>query len=174
MDGHAEELVRLYVEPLYRFAYRLTGCAVDAEDLVQETFLIAHEKAHQLRDAERALSWLLTILRHCWAKQCKQPRLVETVSLEELPDDRSSAWLEELDKERLFQLVDELPDEYREPLLLFYMHQLRYREIAEIVNCPIGTVMSRLARAKAYLRSRLVPESVGPKQKAVGRGATHG
>lgn len=176
MNGSVEKLVHEHLESLYRFAYRLTGSRADAEDLVQETFLSVHRNAHQLRDADKALPWLLTILRNCWSKQFKQQqtRMTETVCLEELTDDRSSVWLDELDKERLFAVINELPDQYREPLLLFYMHELRYRDIAEIVDCPIGTVMSRLARAKAYLRSRLVPEAVGTDRKPLSQGETHG
>jgi RNA polymerase sigma-70 factor (ECF subfamily) len=117
---------------------------------------------------------LLTILRNCRSKQFKQPRLTETVCLDELAGDKAEVALEELDKERLLAVIDELPDQYREPLLLFYMNELRYREIAEIVDCPIGTVMSRLARAKAYLRARLAPEIVGADQKVSGQGGTHG
>lgn len=158
-----EQLVEQYVEVLYRFAYRLTGSAADAEDLVQETFLIAHQKLHQLRDGTRALPWLLRIVRSCRSRQFHTPTFGERIPLEEIADARTdpradAGILDEVDPERLLAILNQMPEEFREPLLLFYFEDLRYREIAEVLDCPIGTVMSRLARGKEYLRSKLVPQ----------------
>ena len=155
-----EQLVDRYTNVLYRYAHRLTGSSVDAEDLVQETFLIAHRKLGQLRSGRAALGWLIQVLRRCRFRQRDRLPIVASVSVEEILDasNQPVGVLDEVEPDRLMALIEQMPDEFREPLLLFYFEELRYREIAEALDCPIGTVMSRLARAKAYLRSRLVPE----------------
>jgi RNA polymerase sigma-70 factor (ECF subfamily) len=167
MDGSGpvpqiEQLVENYLDHLYRFAYRLSGSATDAEDLVQETFLIAHRKLHQLRDNQMALAWLMRILRRRWLRQGKRPTTVDPATLEAIAVAADSAPMsvEDVDPARLQSVLAELPEDFREPLILFYFRQLRYRDIAQILDCPIGTVMSRLARAKAYLRSRLAVHPV--------------
>lgn len=154
-----EEVVERHAAMLYRFAYRLTGSAADAEDLVQETFLVAHQKLHHLRDPERVGYWLLRILRNCWSGQLSHRLPTESIAVEEIAEEPAD-WPDgpdELDRERLLSLLGTMPEEYREALLLFYFRGLRYREIADVLDCPIGTVMSRIARGKAYLRSRLAP-----------------
>lgn len=157
-----DQLVDRHLSALYRFAYRLSGNRADAEDLVQETFLIARQKLHQLRDPGQALSWLFRVLRSCWSKQCRRRAAHPTVPVEEIAEESRDDYgaLEEFDTERLLAVLDQMPDEYREPLLLFYFEEFRYREIAEALDCPIGTVMSRLARAKSYLRSKLSVERI--------------
>jgi RNA polymerase sigma-70 factor (ECF subfamily) len=65
---------------------------------------------------------------------------------------------DEIDRDRVIAVMESLPDEFREPLLLFYFEEMRYREIAEALAVPIGTVMSRIARGKAFLRDKLLPE----------------
>lgn len=158
----ARELVELHLDSLYRYACRLTGSDVDAEDLVQETFLIASEKIDQLRDSDRAFAWLVKILRGCRSRQHRRKLPTSAVSVEELAvtEPGRPAEIDEIDPERVLAVLDSLPDEYREPLLLYYFEELRYRDIADVLGLPLGTVMSRLARAKAYLRERLVPAGV--------------
>ena len=162
-----DELVERHLPTLYRFAYRLAGNREDAEDLVQETFLVAQRKISQLRDPSRALSWLFTVLRSCRSQQLKRqvrmPARSESVSVEELADPALApiVTVDELDLERLPAVLEGMPEEYRQPLLLFYFEDFKYREIAEVLDCPIGTVMSRLSRAKAYLRGRLAAVHTG-------------
>lgn len=150
-------LVDRHLDPLYRFAFRLTGSAADAEDLVQETFLIAQQKLHQLREPERARAWLFQILRRCRYQWYAQAMPVANVPVDEMADDLATpiGSIDDLDRDHVVAVLSELPDEYREPLLLFYFEGFLYREIAEILGCPLGTVMSRLARGKALLRDRL-------------------
>lgn len=156
-----EKLADLYLERLYRFALRLTGSKADAEDLVQETFLVATEKLHQLRDPSTALAWLLTILRRIRAKRPRTLPSIETASIDAILDaGPAEGIVEEVDADQLALVLAQMPEDFREPLLLFYQDELKYREIADIVGCPLGTVMSRIARGKAYLRSRLLPASV--------------
>jgi RNA polymerase sigma-70 factor, ECF subfamily len=167
-------LIRDHAGPLYRYAFRLAGQASDAEDLVQQTFLIAQQKLHQLREAERASAWLFAVLRSCFLKARRKPQ-PQTLSssgddafpLDELVEqpegDTTDAWL---DREALQLALRELPDEFRIIVLMFYFEELSYKEIAEQLEIPIGTVMSRLSRAKAHLRKRLESTGAGVAESA--------
>jgi len=150
------EMVDEYYVRLYRFAYRLSGSAVDAEDLTQQTFLSAQTNLHQLRELEHVKAWLFTILRNTFLKGRRLEKQTDVVSLEHAPEPSEN--LDESAELRLAELqavLDELPDEFREPLILFYFQEFSYKEIAELLDVPLGTVMSRLARGKKHLRARL-------------------
>ena len=155
-EQHLERLVAEHHAVLYRYAYRLTGRVADAEDLTQQTFLQAQASWHQLREASAARGWLFTILRHAWQKTC---RLRSRVPLEPGETDVNNIPQEvadhPVDSEALQQSLDELPDGFKEVLLLFYFEDCSYKEIAEKTGLAIGTVMSRLSRAKDHLRKRL-------------------
>lgn len=156
-----EGLVRDYYESLYRYAFRLTGSAADAEDLTQEAFCKAQTSVGQLRDSARARSWLFRILRNAYLYRVRLERRKRYVSLEnldELPDALPDP-LPPVDPEQLQQALDELPELFRTPVILYYFEDFSYRDIAEQMDLPLGTVMSRLARAKGYLRSRLLRPS---------------
>lgn len=156
------ELVDEYYVRLYRFAYRLSGSAADAEDLTQQTFLMAQTNLHQLREPEHAKAWMFAILRNTYLKGKRRERQAEIVSLQNAPEP-SQACDEavQLRTEELQAVLDELPDEFREPLILFYFQEFSYKEIADLLDVPLGTVMSRLARGKKHLRSRLASEEPG-------------
>ena len=164
MDHRARklaELVERHYALLYRYAYRLAGSEVDAEDLVQQTFLTAQTKWEQLRDERSARSWLFTITRNTYLKQLRAATCVSSSQLDELPD-ASADDAHDFDSEQLQNALNDLPEEFRSPLILFYFQEFSYREIADHMGVPIGTVMSRLARGKAYLRARLTaPELAG-------------
>src|SRR5947207_2935290 len=152
-----QQLVDDYYEPLYRYAFRLSGSAADAEDLTQETFCKAQLQLHQLRDPARAKAWLFSILRNGYLHRRRSDQNHRQVPLEAvgdlagpLPDPPP-----EVDPARLQQALNELPEAFRTPVILFYFEDFSYRDIAEHVGVPIGTVMSRLARAKSFLRRRL-------------------
>lgn len=153
-------LVEEHSELLYRYAFRLSGSATEAEDLTQQTFLAAHRHLDQLREPGRAKSWLCSILRNVYLKQVRnQP--VAHVSLQDVAELSTDAGMESpVDEEQLQAALLELPEEYRSPVILFYFGDLSYKEIAEQLAVPIGTVMSRLARAKSFLKKRLVPVPV--------------
>ena len=148
-----EDLVEGYYDAVYRFAVRWTGSPGRAEDLVQDTFLVAQEKFDQLRNRERPLSWLLQIFRSRAARRGRGKLPTEAVPVEEV----AVAPVPEppVDRQAVVAAIDGLPDEFREAVLLFYFEDLKYREIAEVLECPIGTVMSRLARGKVLLRQAL-------------------
>lgn len=153
-------LVEEHSDLLYRYAFRLSGSATEAEDLTQQTFLAAHRHLDQLREPGRAKSWLCSILRNVYLKQVRgQP--ATHVSLQDVAEPSTDAVIESpVDEEQLQAALLELPEEYRSPVILFYFGELSYKEIAEQLAVPIGTVMSRLARAKAFLKKRLAPVPV--------------
>lgn len=164
------QLVDEHAPLLYRYAYRLCGQAADADDLTQQTFLVAQERREQLRSAEKARGWLCTILRNLYLKS---RRHVETQSLELEPEDRRGPGPLDggIDPEELQQALQELPETFRTPLILFYFEEFSYQEIAEQLDVPIGTVMSRLARGKSHLKTRLGPrEEQSPARRLTSSG----
>jgi RNA polymerase sigma-70 factor, ECF subfamily len=166
-----QQLVEDHYAALYRYGYRLTGSAADAEDLTQETFCQAQLKLAQLRDPARAKAWLFSILRNAYlhrVRACKQEHAISLDWVGDLPD-RLPDPLPDVEPERLQRALGELPEVFRTPLILYYFEDFSYRDIAEQMDLPMGTVMSRLARAKAHLRARLLqgrPEVVaeGPRR----------
>jgi RNA polymerase sigma-70 factor (ECF subfamily) len=149
-----------YYVSLYRYAFRLAGSSADAEDLTQETFCKAQLNFSQLRDAERARPWLFSILRNVYLHRVRADKQQPCVPLEaagDLPESAPGPLLE-VDPDQLQKALNELPEAFRTPIILYYFEDFGYREIAEQMDLPIGTVMSRLARAKAHLRARLLPK----------------
>jgi RNA polymerase sigma-70 factor (ECF subfamily) len=151
-------LVEAHYAALYRYAYRLSGSSQEAEDLTQETFCLAQNKLHQLREQDRAKSWLFSILRNAYLHRLRLSKQEKHVSLDGIGDipDRLPDPLPALDSAQLQKALNELPEAFRTPLILYYFEEFSYRDIAEQMNMPLGTVMSRLARAKTYLRQRLM------------------
>lgn len=143
---------------LYAYAVRLTGNAAEAEDLTQQTFLVAHQKIEQLREADRARGWLYRILRNAFLKSRRKPEPstpgAAEMDLEAIPAASNSL---EIDEQRLQTALATLPEPYRLVLMMFYFEEQSYKEIARQLDLKIGTVMSRLARAKAKLRTELLP-----------------
>lgn len=157
--GNLHELIDAHYEALYRYAYRLSGKAADAEDLTQEAFGKAFSRVSQLRDRDRAKAWLFRILRNLYLHKIrdeKRHRLVPIDAVGDLPG-READGSPDIDPAKLQQALDELDEGFRTPLILFYFEEFSYRDIAEQMELPIGTVMSRLARAKSYLRAKLAP-----------------
>jgi RNA polymerase sigma-70 factor, ECF subfamily len=153
-----QRLVEDHYVGLYRYAYRLTGSAVDAEDLTQEAFCKAQLNLAQLRDPARAKPWLFSILRNAYLHRVRAAKQQPCVSLNGVGDvaEPLPEALPEIDPEQLQQALQDLPEVFRTPIILYYFDDFSYRDIAEQMDLPIGTVMSRLARAKAYLRNRLL------------------
>jgi RNA polymerase sigma-70 factor (ECF subfamily) len=156
----ALEIARLVVDhhaDVYRYAYRLAGSVADAEDLTQQTFLAAQVKLAQLRSSETARAWLFTILRNCYLKSRRRraPQTAASVELNVNEIPAEVAVETGVDRERLQAALDALADEFKLVLLMFYFEECSYRDIAERLGIPLGTVMSRLSRAKGQLRGRL-------------------
>jgi RNA polymerase sigma-70 factor (ECF subfamily) len=163
-----EDIVMKEVDSLYRFALRLTGNATRAEDLVQETLLRAYRgfDHFEFRDG-RIKPWLFKILHHIFfddlALQKRRHEIRDEPIWDLLADHHPGEWLaadlEHLDweqfDEEIKKGIETLSPEYRIILLLWSLEQMSYREIAEICNIPVGTVMSRLFRARKELSGRL-------------------
>jgi RNA polymerase sigma-70 factor (ECF subfamily) len=156
-----EALVEAHYAALYRYGYRLSGSCQEAEDLTQETFCLAQAKLEQLRDASCAKSWLFTILRNAYLHRLRSSKKVKQVSLDDVAEvmDRVPEPLAAVDSPQLQKALDELPEAFRAVVILFYFEEFSYRDIAEQMEVPIGTVMSRLARAKSFLRQRLTDQT---------------
>jgi RNA polymerase sigma-70 factor, ECF subfamily len=161
-------LVLDYHRDVYRYAFRLTGGRPDAEDLTQQTFLIAQQRLHQVRQPERVVSWLFAILRSCYLKAERKSTPLAATSIELEVDNIPERSVEDpIDKELLQAAIDELPEEFKLVLVMFYFEECSYKEIAEQLQIPIGTVMSRLTRAKSRLRCRLLEAERGAEPTAM-------
>lgn len=153
-----DSLVADFLPAVYRYAFRLAGSAPDAEDLVQQAYLIAQQRLEQLRDSTKARAWLFAILRSCFLKRLRKSAPQSAIDLEmdlgqvSAPWDRES----EIDGEGLKIALAELSDHDRTILLMFYFEEASYKQIAEALELKLGTVMSRLSRAKDRLRQRLM------------------
>ncbi len=142
---------------LLRFAVRLTNDAPSAEDLVQETLLKAWRGFHQFREGSSARAWLYRILMNAFYGRARKASL-DTIPLEGyVPAGASSAVIDRLE---INQALDSLPVEQRSVLLLGVVEGFTCREVSEILLVPIGTVMSRLSRARRTLREKLTPEAM--------------
>lgn len=144
--------------PLYRFALSLSRRESEAGDLTQQTFLLWALKGHQLRDASKVKTWLFTSLyREFLGRKRQQDRFVEVESSAEAVAAQtvSASVVNQLDGEIVQRALFALEEIYRAPLTLFYLQQHSYKEIAETLEVPIGTVMSRISRGKQQLRKAL-------------------
>jgi len=152
---------------LYRVALAWCGDRMLADDLVQETLALGLQKSHQLRERERLNAWLYSILNNCWKQHLRSYR-----PHEDLDDDRPSGDLEpdsavgEMEiVARVRCAVAGLPLEQRKVLALIDLEGFAYSEVSSILDIPIGTVMSRLHRARKSLLKLLEKESREPAEQ---------
>lgn len=153
-----EALIAEHYQAVYRFAFRLSGNSSDAEDLTQQAFMLAHQHLSQLRDQQKCRSWLFTIVRNTFFKMNRRKRPSCAANLELDIDQVSEVSLEhvEFDTDRLQIALNRLSDEQRAILMMFYFEKLSYKQIAKKLDVKLGTVMSRLSRAKSKLRGSLI------------------
>jgi RNA polymerase sigma factor (sigma-70 family) len=161
-----ETLALPHLDAAYNLARWLSRSPSDAEDIVQDAMLRAFRAFEQLR-GDDIRPWLMSIVRNCWRDRAAQPHRRRDVPLPagaqgpelvfEGPDAEAQA-VRASEGRRLRTLIATLPDDFREVLILREMEDLSYREIAEAVGAPIGTVMSRLARARALLKDKWTAE----------------
>lgn len=167
-DPEFEHLVNRYYRDLYRFGFSLTGSEADACDLAQETFYIWARKGQQLKNPASVKAWLFTTLHREFLKICRRrqrfPHQTISDATEDLPH-VSADCAERLDAETLLHCVQQLDDNYRAALVLYYMEDLSYKEIADVLAVPLGTVQSRIARAKAQLLRQLTETQPMTEQK---------
>ena len=153
-----EEWIDLHADFLYRLAFRFCSNSADAEDLVQEAFLKAKENEDTLTSGPgEGSDWLVRVMRNTWLLKLRKDRRKR---------DWDPAWIgetiqaptEKAETSLLADIqphLDKMPWAFREPLVLHYLAELSYREIAQQLNVPMGTVMSRIARGRSWLRNRL-------------------
>ena len=163
-----ERVALPHLDAVYRMARRLTGSDTEADDLVQETFLRAYRgfETFQLRQYG-AKPWLLKILHNVFytrtGREARQPGTHDEIDFDEFAENRSAAeaqvGIAELDwdgfDQELKGAVNSLVAEFREVLLLWALEGLSYKEIAEVCECALGTVMSRLYRARQQVSEKL-------------------
>ncbi|TWT56799.1 ECF RNA polymerase sigma factor SigE [Thalassoglobus neptunius] len=154
------DLVEDHYADVYRFAYRLSGSHADAEDLTQQAFLTACRKRYQVQDPDRIRGWLLTIVRNTFLKtRQRDERMIAAFEDVAVSSNDFDSDTFRFDEETLQKALNEIPEHYKTPLLLYYFEEIGYKEIGELLGIPIGTVMSRLSRARSVLRERLCREN---------------
>jgi RNA polymerase sigma-70 factor, ECF subfamily len=160
-----------HLDALYRVALRLTMDPTQAEDLVQDTMLKAYRSWRQYRPGTNAKGWLLTILRNTFINDYRRRKLepvamdLEAVEphslLREMADsDPEGTFFSQIVDEQVLQAIDALPTDFREVLVLSDMEGMSYAEIAEALQLPLGTVKSRLFRARRQLQAALYTHAV--------------
>ena len=157
-DSDFESIVARFYQPLYQFAFSLTRAEADACDLTQQTFYVWATKGHQLRDVSKVKTWLFTTLHRAFLesrrRQTRFPHYeLSEVSLE-LPV-LSPDSINKLDSAQVLAALARVDEIYQAPVTLFYLEDCSYKEIAEILEVPIGTVKSRMARGIGQLHSLL-------------------
>ena len=155
-----------HIDGLFGYALVLTQNRTDAEDLVQETYVRAIRAMGRLRPDSNVKGWLFTILRTIWLNELRQRRRApEVLDVEadertanladETTTDPHDVYVGKLERRHVRLAIQQLPEEAREVILLREWEELSYQEIATVLDCPVGTVMSRLARARSKLRDLL-------------------
>lgn len=162
-----------YLDSLYGYAMVLTRNHAEAEDLVQETYVRAIPAMNRLRPESNVKGWFFRILRNAWLNHLRKRRTASEIAWSDLEDgsageivepakDSYHALVSKIEREQVRAAIQALPAKFREIILLREFEELPYDEIACLLNCPVGTVMSRLARARSKLRELLtctMPES---------------
>ena len=159
-----QRLVDQFYGPLYRFAMSLTHAEADAADLVQETFLTWATKGHQLQDPAKVKSWLFTALHRSFLRSHRRlvrfPHLEITEAEADLPAVEPGP-LSHLDAQSALALLAQVDASFQAAVALFYLEDYSYDQIASILEIPLGTVKSRIARGLAQLKE-LVRRSATP------------
>jgi RNA polymerase sigma-70 factor, ECF subfamily len=163
-----------HLNAVYRFAFRLTGSAADAEDLVQDTFLRAYRSWNRYEPGTRAKSWLFTICRNAFLRQRQHDSRRDEVMLKAVQtnsdvdagaetalfmpayqqDPEFSFFFSVIDR-TILDMIHRIPAEFRDVVLLSDLEGLTYAEMAELLEVPIGTIKSRLFRGRRLLQDRL-------------------
>jgi RNA polymerase sigma-70 factor, ECF subfamily len=153
---HGSETIQ-YIDHLFRYAMVLARNRSEAEDLVQETYVRALGAVERLRPDSNVKVWMFTILRNVWRNQLRSqraaPRIVELDS-ERVGtfQDPHAVLVTKMEGELVREAIRQLPEDAREIIVLREYEDMSYQEIADLLDCPLGTVMSRLGRARSRLR----------------------
>lgn len=155
-----EEKISENIDSLYNLAIRMTQNKQDAEDLIQESVLRAYRFFHKFEKGTNFKAWIMTILRNIfineYRKKRKEPQMVDFEKVKDfisLPE--INGVQEEIFSEKTKSSIDRLSEELRTTLTLFYTENFSYKEMAKIMDVPVGTVMSRLYTARQILKKQL-------------------
>jgi RNA polymerase sigma-70 factor (ECF subfamily) len=167
-----DSLAMPYLDSLYNTAYRMTRSAEDAEDLVQETFFKAYKYYDKFQEGTNLKAWLFKILKNTfinnYRKKRLEPRSVDFAEIEdsferivrrdaaEAPPDPESAYFNGVLDDDVRRALESLPYDYRMVVILADLEDFSYKEIADVLDCPVGTVMSRLYRGRKLLEKALL------------------
>ncbi len=160
-----EALVEGYYRRLYQFAYNLSHDEAQAYDLTQETFLKWARKGHQLRDPSKVKTWLFTTLHREFLQARRRTTRFPHLELDEVAHDLPTippTMVDQLDAATVLAALAQMNEAFRAPLALFYLEDYSYKEVADILDVPIGTVQSRIARGKSQLYKLLTDSSPSP------------
>ena len=158
MDLDFEQVVNAQYESLYRFALSLTRNESEASDLTQDTFYTFASKSHQVRDKSKIKTWLFTTLHRKFLGARRHDTRFPHVEISQADHDLpvvSPVLVERMDSTLVWDALLVLDELYRTPLMLFYLEEHSYKEIADTLDIPLGTVMSRISRGKMLLRDQL-------------------
>jgi RNA polymerase sigma-70 factor (ECF subfamily) len=185
-DGERKEFERAaleHLDALYGFALSLARNSTDAEDLVQEAYLRGIRAARQTRPTGDLKAWLFTILRNIWInerrRQARGPEFLAVDSVLQSSEEKTEWMSDEADRpdvrlerrllrEQIRAAIERLPESFREVIMLRCIEGFSYNQIAQILDCPAGTVMSRLNRARSELR-RYLSNFIDEHAKEVGK-----
>jgi RNA polymerase sigma-70 factor, ECF subfamily len=151
-----------HVSMLYKSAIRMCGNPNDAQDLVQETLYCALKSFHQVQDTSKSKYWMFSILRNLFLKDIEKTKKRAEIEFDSVCDKLSDRKHPESDylraevKHNIQELLDKLDERLKTALVKFYFDGLSYKEISTALEIPIGTVMSRIARAKVFLKRELL------------------
>ena len=154
-----------HIDSLYGYALTLTRDATEAEDLLQETYVRAVSAANRPDLDSNLKAWLFVIMRNAWLNHLRHskngPRFVELElgepAISETQENPHVVYLRKLERQQVREAIESLPHVYREIVVLRDIEGFTYQEIATVLDCPAGTVMSRLGRARGKLRKLLEP-----------------
>lgn len=153
-----DDLVARYYQPLYQFAFSLTRSEADAWDLTQQTFYIWAVKGAQLRDASKVKTWMFTTLHRAFLQARRHQARFPHCELGQAESELTpvpSAREHQLDAAQVREVLTHVDRVYQAPVALFYLGDCPYKEIAEVLKVPLGTVKSRIARGLGQLRELL-------------------
>jgi RNA polymerase sigma-70 factor (ECF subfamily) len=164
-----------HIDALYGYAMTLARDASEAEDLVQETYVRAASAANRRDSNSNLKAWLFVIMRNAWLNQLRHknsgPHFVDLDTNEpptgEMHENPHVVYLRKLERRQVREAIESLPDVYREIVVLRDIEGFTYQEIARVLDCPAGTVMSRLGRARGKLRKLLAHGRTRARVRAV-------
>ena len=174
-----EQLVRRYGPSVLGYLTKITGNRQRAEDLFQETFRRVHEKAHQLR-SDQFKGWLFTIATNVAMDGLRRKKQMRAISLNQTSDctngcdsladlavsdsstEPSQQMIRAEQRQRVRNCIESLPDKQRTTLVLAYYEQLSYTQVAQVLNCSVGTVKTQMFRALKKLAKQLPDIDRGP------------